>query len=316
MRIIKYLFFFTLIGVALLFVGFIVSQRILLYVGEQQLIRSIQSLTSASRQQIYYNQCQELNRQYGLESNSTLFQLRFIDDQEYLLETICQALPDSPNEIGRAKLPEFVTKLPGSSGIIFDDTTGQVRLTIFHDLIKQVAVIFPWLESELKLTTVITVVDGQLQRHSEYVPTHGPDTTCAGYGYRCCADVIEEGIGQQASAQDRPNRCFESCQSLPAVLAFTASPGFDQFARTIEVTSGQQVEFWTVSNSDKNMMQMLDFGDGNSYRNQSLTQPVIHTYDCRMNLCEYEAIVQLESENGVRSITSPVSTIKVKVKSN
>jgi len=314
MRFIKYLLFFSLTGMALISIGFVVLQRSLLYVGEQQLIRSVQSLLNASRQQTYYNQCQDLNRQYGLESNSTLFQLRFLNYQEYVLETVCQALPDRPNEIGRGSLPEFVSKVPGSSGFTLNKETTQVRLEVLGEVVDMIAAVLPWLESGLRPEAVVTVSESQLVKNSEVLDTKGPAAECAGYGYTCCAEVIEKGFGTQITAQDCPSRCFQSCQSLPAVLAFTAAPGFDQFTRTIEISSGQQVEFWTVSNANDNLIQVLNFGDGNSHRDQSLVQPVIHQYNCLRDVCEYTASVELEDENGTKSIVSPVSSIKVVVK--
>lgn len=314
MRVIKYLLFFLITGLALVCIGFVVSQRVLLLVGEKQLTQSLKSLMAASRQQIYYNQCQQLNRQYGLESNSTIFQLRFINDQEYLLETVCQALPDRPNEIGRGKLPDLLSKIPGSSGFILNQETTQVRLQVLREVVDQLAAVMPWLESGLRPEVVITVSDSQIIDSSDLLNVLGPNTDCAGFGFKCCAEVIEKGSGQQITAQDCSGRCFASCQSLPAVLAFTAAPGFDQFSRSIDVTSGQQVEFWTVSNADENLLQVINFGDGNSHRDQSQIQPVIHQYSCLTNICEYNAEVQLEDENGVKSIVSPVSTIKVTVR--
>lgn len=314
MRVIKYLLFFLITGLALVCIGFVVLQRVLLFVGEKQLTQSLRSLLTASRQQTYYNQCQQLNRQYGLESNSTFFQLRFIDDQEYLLETVCQALPDRPNEIGRGKLPNLVSKIPGSSGFLLNKETTQIRLHALHEVVDQLVVVIPWLESGLRPEAIITVSDNQIIGGSDILNVQGPNADCAGYGYKCCAEVIEKGYGQQISAQDCSSRCFASCQSLPAVLAFTAAPGFDQFSRSIDVTSGQQVEFWTVSNADQSMLQVTNFGDGNSHRGQSQIQPVVHQYGCLTNTCEYIAEVQLENENGVKSIISPVSTIKVVVR--
>lgn len=315
MRVLKLAVFYVFLAFIVVVPGFLIAQRIVLYVGKQQLISAVSQLKGQAHQQLYFNRCRDVNRQYGQDNAETYFWIRFENDQDFILESVCGSLPDKPQEIARGSLNQFVSKVPGTSGIIFNDQTYKVELTAFAQVSDWVKTNIPPLLPLVNPTAAVVVQDEKVvvtQESAVYPP--GPVTACVGYGYTCCDGITLDGVGTSITATDCKNRCFASCSTKPSIVSFTASPNFDQFKRQAEVGPKEDVEFWLVSglNQDTYKLQ-LDFGDGSVFNGSLQQLPVTHSYICTQPQCQFDAQAVLVSPSGAQSAVTDISKITIVV---
>ncbi len=282
---------------------------------------SLRELVKAGRSGMYANQCQSNGLRAGGQTTSPTTQLRFTSSTEYVLEVICRDFSFEPVVVGSGTLPQFVTKIPGTSGFIYgDDTSSGVGLQVFEDLAKNVAETVgkpvPFVSKRIAMTLQgSTIKVAGLDALPQVAA--GPVTTCVGYGYFCCQDGVQQGVGAQITGlTECKASCFAQCVAQPIVLAFNPNPFFiDSEQRVVSVRSGGVVEFSVVSDAlaDEKITALFTFGDGKTEERSDLTTPVSHVYSCALPSCEFTASVRLTNAQGVESSESTISKITVRV---
>jgi hypothetical protein len=323
MRIIRFFSSTLIFIVFLLVIGIFLGRELLLIVATNDLKRSANRLLSINH---------TFNCREGFaRSRSAWGQIRFIDDTNYVLETVCSEYQRDPIELESKTLPFSVRKIAGSSGFVFNLAEKKSSKITLHCLGKE-TVLFKEI-NELGV--------GEAPQSINYIA--GPPTECAGFNYQCCLEDIEKGIGQvQQLATDCPRNCYASCQSRPFVVTFNGMPASLAGSRTISVTSGQEVTFAFVlsegkkelfegqllvdGHKDESFLQWksrlkivtdfllnqqsksistvqlpitstIYFGDGQSYTTQDLQGVINHVYTCNEAVCNYEAWIEARDAN-------------------
>jgi hypothetical protein len=220
--------------------------------------------------------------------------------------------------IDTGELGMFMTKRPGSSGIVLGADSSLVELVAFEEeaqTIKKVLPIPPFLIERSRVVGIenMLIVSRALGPGERL--QQGPVTSCQGYGYKCCSLASEKGIGEQITGLlDCKDSCFNSCVSRPVVLSFNTNPVLDMRSRQVMISSGGGVEFSYVSDGDAAdaIQAILDFGDS--------TQPgaingedgtLSHVYTCLSSPCTYTAKLKLIDKWNIESAPSTVSTVTV-----
>lgn len=282
---------------------------------------SLRELVKAGRSGMFASQCQSNGLQAGGQTTSPITQLRFTSSTEYVLEVVCQDFSFEPVVVGSGTLPQFVTKIPGTSGFVYGDATiSGVGLEVFGDFAKSVDETLgkpiPFISRRIAMTlqgsTIkVAALDALPQADA------GPVTSCVGYGYFCCQDGAQQGVGAQITGlAECKASCFAQCRAQPVVLAFNPNPFFiDSELRIVSVRSGSVVEFSVVSDllADEKVTALFTFGDGKTEERSDLTTPVSHVYSCALPSCEFTASVRLTNGNGIDSSESAISKITVRV---
>jgi len=318
MRILKLLFaallFFGVIGVG----GFLVIREGLLYWGVSSLEHSLQELRGAAGSDAYDSECQ--NRGGGDNvsefDEAVRYQLRFLSSREYVLEAVCHQFSLNPIVISRNVLPEFISKSVGSSGFFWSETsTSSVELVVFRDLEKQIQKYAKFDTSFLVRKKSLVVANNIVTTQSGPVPnSEGPVTSCQGYGYQCCEQSSQIGIGNQIKGTiGCSETCFSACASRPHILSFNSNPFFDIRTRILTLDSTQAVEFIYVADSadSEELTGIFDFGDGQQTRIIGKQGHVNHTYSCPQGGCKYTAKVKLADKWGVESADTPINQIVI-----
>lgn len=316
MRIVSYIFsiffFFCITGAVVFYVG----RELMLWWAVYSFKTSLRTLQIAS-QGTYDGQCQQ---RLGTTGLTATLQLRFLTSKQYVIEAACEQFVNAPILISTGELPAFVTKRPGSSGVILGAESSLVELVIFEKEAHAVQKILPLPASFVERAKVVGLENLKVVSRSPRtgeVFASGPVTSCQGYGYYCCNESSEKGMGEQITGlQDCRDTCFSACVNRPVILSFTTNPVLDMRARQVVISSGGGVEFSYISDGDEadGIQAVLDFGDG--------TQPgamngsdgsLSHVYNCFNRPCTYMAKLKLIDKWNIESFASPVSTVTVSV---
>lgn len=336
MRIIRFLSSSLLLIIFLIVVAILLGRELLLIIASSELKRAANSLLN-------YN---HLNNCYDGFSRSPAAwgQLRFVDDREYVLETVCSDFPKKPILIESQTLPVLVKKVAGGSGFIFDLREKKASQIVLNALGK-----------ELTIFKEINELDtGKAPTSIDYYP--GPASECEGFNYQCCQNDIEQGVGvRQELAIDCARTCYSSCRPRPLVLAFNAMPSDSSNKRTVHIKSGQAVSYAfvvgdgkqelfgkqiMVNDEDDSFLQwksrlelLIDlmsnienkpaeavqlpitstifFGDEQSYTTQSLQGVTEHVYACSEAVCYYEAWIEAQDARLSKSVDYELSRLKI-----
>lgn len=244
-------------------------------------------------------------------------QLRFINDRDYNLESVCAGFEFSPELIDSGSLPAGVRKKPGSSGLVLASGAWQLGLQYLPE--KLTSLPLPkWLLNWLKTRTVFIFVENkrQVDTLTQAPDLETPTTNCVGYGYSCCDQVTQMGLGESRPATDCVDSCFSSCAQRPTILSFSVLGGqFDQYARTLHVKSGEKVDFF-YQVADFGVAPInaeIKFGDGKIWQDQSDQDSTSHTYTCDVSECVYQATLTLTDAKSVSSVINPISNLQVVV---
>lgn len=320
MRIVRYLLIFTALVLILGVGSFFVVREALLYWGTQSLVESLRSLKESATSGLFEIECARKTGGTGFEvtSDPVTVQLRFLSSEEYVLEAVCAGFPQSPILIKQQTLPPFITKVPGTSGFIWEELhQSGVELAVFSQLEKQLSDISKFDLGFISKSRGIMVDDRVIVTRASVQPdlSAGPETSCEGYGYTCCNETAEMGAGSQITGLPScPERCFAACVARPVVLSFNSNPFFDVKTRTVSIGSGETVEFRYVGSSTSNGLQaVVDFGDGKQGMAEGTQGSIVHNYTCNQAACAYPARIILRDAWGVESIDTPVSKITINV---
>ncbi len=318
MRILKIFFgaitFFAIITI----VGFFITRESLLYWGTSKVESSLMSLAQSRNRDSFVSQCRQLGSTFVNGEDAVVYQLRFLSSNEFLLEAVCSQFSFDPILIKQVVLPQFVTKVPGTSGFVLNPRQSGIELQVFSEEINKISDIIKIDLSGLLRKEAIVAENGIVIRDSEngYLGG-GPTTSCSGYGYQCCQDISQIGVGDKISGLvDCEKNCYSSCATRPVILSFNSSPLLDPRERSLVISDGATVEFTYVADAGKATTAggVLDFGDGKKLPITGLAGQSSHTYSCNRASCEYTAQLILEDNWGVESADTSTSKIRIVVR--
>jgi hypothetical protein len=141
-------------------------------------------------------------------------------------------------------------------------------------------------------------------------------TTCSGYGYSCCDEVTEAGVGDTyPAAVDCPKNCSAVCRQRPVVLSLMTDPVADVAKRVVRISSGQAVAF-TYQMSiplHKKFRGIFSYGDGTQEELTTASGLLNHTYSCTTSVCRYQAVIQFITDENISSVNTSLSSVTVEV---
>ncbi len=330
MKILKAFFTSLLILAIVAGLSFLISREVLLMMATNRVQQSLKWIRDINNNQQYATDCMSKGSRRDQLGAVHYTQLRFIKPDSYVVEVICNGREHNPIEITDESLPPFVNHEVGYSGFRW----GQDQAINFNC----------W-----NRTASVSVIEGVV--HSSLKPAQmdskiGPPSFCRAYGYNCCDPNSQQGHGAQISAAlDCPKTCYIDCKDRPLVLNFSSQPYYDKLNRTVNINSGQSVTFsFTVSpnqepvligyfdeddriekaiatiesifrkeKSENEVQVVLDYGDGQREKFDSLRGQIVHEYHCAQSQCNYTADLMVFKDNGVRSVDTLQNKIKIKV---
>jgi len=280
---------------------FVIAREVVLVAAVGQLKDIIsQGQTVARNPGRYHRNCREKGILDSSQAGVRLVQLRFLSDRQYQLEAICEQFSLEPIVIEQGEFPLQVRKVPGSSGLVFGQARGKVAVEL-------------WGRSREVLVEANEVVEVFSRQE---LPGIQPLSSCGGYGYQCCQSEVSIGTGSQwTEAVDCPQTCFSTCQPRPVILTFQTDPPMDSVNRTLQITSGQVVEFSYLLDitEELGLRVKLDYGDGQSAQLGQSQDTSRHIYDCNLPECNYTANLTVSEFTGVTSASTPLSQVTIKV---
>lgn len=319
MRILRLLISAFIFFIIIVVGGFFLVREGLLYWGSSNVRGSLREMVQAKNRGSFGSQCTQLGSVAIGDEQLVTYQVRFITSSEYLVEAVCEGFQYDPITIEQGSLPQFVTKVPGSSGFRYSYDAHGIELEVFSSevaaLSKATGFDFSFL---VKKKTLIVDQGILIKSDATSFLGEGPVTICAGYGYECCNEVSHFGVGNQIiGLPDCENSCFSSCASRPVLLSFNTNPLMDPKTRSITIGPGDSVMFTFVADSGeaKSMSGVINFGDGQKAPISGLAGQVSHDYACASTKCTYVASLVLEDNWGVKSAelqTSKVTILVVK----
>jgi hypothetical protein len=311
-------FFVALIFVLLLSVGgFLLLREYVLSTGTTVLKDSLRTLVKTARSGSYAEQCTSRSSS-KIQTKEPVVQLRFISSTEYVVEVVCSEFAFDPILAEHGSLPQFVTKVPGTSGYVYDsEGRSGVALVVFAELERSLSALVGKNLSFVQKSTAMILDNVSISREAvESLETvsAGPVTSCEGYGFSCCQDGIQMGVGEQISGLVACKAsCYSSCIARPVILAFNPNPFFESVTeRVVRTHPGGTVEFVVVSDViGSGATANFSFGDGETAQSSDFTQPTAHRYLCATGSCRYSTSVRVNNAQGVESSESVLSKITV-----
>jgi hypothetical protein len=332
MRVLKNLGISLLILAVVGGIGFLIMREILLLITISRVKKSLTQVRSVDTKQTYLTECMSRGSSRDDKGKAHSTQLRFLDKGNYIVEVVCNQMEYNPIELERGQLPSAVVPQPGQSGIRWGLDAGLNFISF--NRVASVSIIDRMIVTSLKPTVVAS--------------HQGPPSDCLSYGYQCCDQDTQIGTGDKITdALDCPQSCYEICSERPLILSFTTQPYYDRITRTLQVSASEPVVFsylvtpnqsfdlsyvtygesddlveniiamidtiFTRQPEDEQVQVFLDFGDGNVEEFAGLRGQTEHQYDCASNSCLYHAKLRVQKEDGIESLESPQSTIKVQV---
>lgn len=316
MRILKIILNAFLLFTVIVVVGFFLGREVLLSLGESKIRAALRELTQVQKRGNFEAQCSELGANVIGGETLVTYQIRFISSSEYLVEAACEGFVYDPITIAQGSLPEFVTKVPGTSGFLLDGMLRNgVELEVFALEIKVLSKATGVDLSFLSRTKSIVAENGMVIKNASIATTgDGPVTSCPGYGYQCCNEVSHFGVGSKIiGLPDCEQSCYVSCATRPVLLSLNTNPLFDVQTRTLKAQSGVPVEFTYVADfgDADSGTGILNFGDGKKASISGLAGQLSHTYECPSGYCEFTANITLEDNWGVKSAQLETSKVKI-----
>jgi hypothetical protein len=300
LRIIKTLLSSIIIFVVLGGIGFFAVREVLTQMAVSQLKASVSKMRQiAANTGAYTQEC----RLKGVTQGRAIemIQLRFTSDTEYFVEVVCSNFSLSPIQVSQKSLPPLVTKVPGNSGLVWQELPTSLGVQLWGRTL-QVGV------TDFQLVTGSSVQTIQPVR---------PITSCQGYGFECCQIETAQGEGALVSdAADCPRTCYSSCVARPVILSVTTQPFLDQKTRTVTLKAGEEVEVGYVLDAAvlEGLRVTIDFGDGEQQRFSDINDRTAHVYKCGGGNCQYQLTVSAVDGAGIMSAATPITKINVVVK--
>lgn len=313
MRILQYAFFSLIFLVVGIFILFILAQEIFIFWGGSSLQGAIYALPKSGVTGI----CQDYLNQYSEDKVKVGYQLRFVSDTTYISEAYCDPFNSNATEIKQTKLPPFVTKIPGSSGVIWGEAKSGIGITVFKD-------VYAFIQDNVGIDLSILKKQKYISAENETVVTESvfdtygqtPIAACEGYGFQCCDSVAEEGLGEQlVNTTNCERTCFSSCARRPVILSFMSDPFPDLDLRETYISKDTTIIFQYLidTTTTQNPTVILDFGDGTQETSSGNSGSIQHAYTCETASCTYNANLAVIDSNGRTSAVTPLSGLKIVV---
>jgi len=254
----------------------------------------------------------------GLDGDVVEYFVRFTSDHKFEIEAYCTEFSFDPRQLGRGELHPFVTKLPGSSGVLFGEEPSFIELTAFEPELLAIEGWTGWNLDLLRRSRAIGVEGNRLKEFVGALPdyTVGPATSCTGYGYVCCDRETQVGTGELlASSVECDGGCYGSCMELPSVVALTPSPYFEPDSREIRISAGNIANFAYVVQSGSYPVTSvnIEYGDGAVESSTEVSGMFSHAYTCPTESCRYTAIITAVDERENRSAVTLINRVDVLV---
>lgn len=302
MRILRFLFKSALVLGVLAVLGFFIGRELLLFAGTSQLRNAAVQLRQASQNRTtYIVECQKRGATDLTVDVIEQIQLRFKDSRQYSVEVLCRHLSLDPIIVSEHTLPMFVTKVPGTSGLVWDAGVNAVGLELWGRT-----------KSFVLEGTEFSTTNAQ----TNALLASGPVTSCQGYGYSCCTNESAEGVGNQITvAQDCPRTCYQSCVARPVVLSLSTDPYFETATRQLEIAPEQEVTFSYVADfgATSGATVVLDFGDGQHQEFDQKQGTATHVYACPRRGCQFTAHLKIINDQQVESVPTTISQVQINV---
>ena len=297
----------------LVVVVFLIGREVVLSMGVSNIKDSVLTLRDHQKRSTYYDVCNRKGSQVIEGFEFVTYQLRFTSSTEYVLEAVCAQLEFDPVLIEKKSLPRFVSKVPGASGFLMsrDKVTG-IELEAFGEIEKMLDLSFPISKQKTVAVNNMQLVYPQTDQFFD----EGPVSSCEGYGYLCCDNLTQQGIGEQISGADGcPDTCFADCETRPSLLSFTTNPLLNPKTRTIQISRNSGLEFhFVVDGGDSRAVKVnIDYGDGETESVSAEEGRSIHRYACSTHYCRYQAHIELEDNWGVKSVETSINRINIEV---
>lgn len=316
MRFITSLLTISIFLLVLLGVGFYFTREYFLYRGTENFKKQVLILRRANAAQLCQSKSVDLLGVGGDGSEPTK-QIRFLSDTEYILEVICPSYSFDPITVSENELDRFVQKVPGSAGLLLNRNRTGVELIAFSSLEEQMK---EWFGRDIPFVSKTRPV---VLEDNDFIVLQPGETlgasplgSCEGYGYQCCEIESEIGQGEQINGlQGCEINCYTSCRKRPLVLSFTSNPFFDVSDRSVQIRSGESVDFGYLLDPGAidDVTITLDYGDGESETLTETNGQVAHTYTCLADACQYQARLSVVDAEGVESADTSVTKILIRV---
>ncbi len=300
MRVLRSFILFFLFIILVSVSGFLIAREVLLAKAASDIRTAIRSMEKvAYTRSEYANEC---IRKGGISGQSvSSVELRFMTEKEYRVVAVCEYFRNEPIFVTSYTLPQFVEKIPGEAGLIWDPTgKSGIQLSMWG----------------LEKTIILDGTDFIVHRGLKEIDGNRPPAVCQGFGYTCCDGVTEVGVGEAMSAAgDCPESCFLKCESRPVVLRLYSDPPPDLRTKITTISSGTEVSFfYTIDSGQGEQVDVtVDFGDGQKQVVSEAEGIVTHAYQCATAACEYTATVQASDAFARKSVITPVSSLLVRV---
>lgn len=284
--------------VAMLFFG---GREVLLLLAKNQIQNEVEKMRAGTKSSNEYAvMCAKMftitEQVYALEA----IQLRFTSDHTYNVEIVCVQRESDPIALRSGSLPPFVSRLPGSSGLVFAYNRPA----------------YTYVEvSTYGRTSRLAYKDAGVTGKSQL-----PVAACEGWGYQCCDAITTVPVGGPASGQvtDCPGGCFSSCKQRPLILSFRSEPRLQAETRSVTVKKDQAVVNFSVIAANPGVVGgvkrvELDYGDGtrDTFTKEQIS--MAHTYSCATVTCSYTAKVVAYDADGLNSPDIRTSSMTVVV---
>lgn len=296
--------FIRLLIVVLLLGGtvFFGGREIWLLLAGEQIISDAHTLTRPTQWEKYLEGCSS-----SLITGSSPFagfQLRFVDQEKYVLEVDCVAQQPVVKE--SISLLQGVKKTKGSAGFYYDFQSKEFLGEVQIEFLGRSRVVY---------------VDGENVKQTwgttQYIVSK-PASACQAFGYTCCDAENQQGVGEEISAGvvDCSQNCFSSCLQRPLLLSFQSDPAGDYQERIVRLNGTSALVIFSFA-FDESAAAIdtvtLDYGDGTqqSYEQASSLSP--KEYSCLSGKCTFVATIQATDNRGVSSPTTRLSTITVEL---
>jgi len=317
MRVLRILFSGLLIVVLLATGAFFGAREVFLWWASRSVVSAVQELARTQTKGTFAQQCQ---RSVGSDVFGTVeptYQVRFLSNTEYALEVVCGEQAKEPILITRKTLPLFVSKVPGSSGILPDAALSGIRLTVFAEQFALIKTFIGYIPEFFVRERAVVLSEGLVLADTDAVELGvGPATSCEGYGFMCCDSQTQMGAGESLSgAQNCPSTCFSSCITRPVLLSFTTAPFINPQTRSLQIASGGTVSFHYVADAGKSsdLSAVIYFGDGQRAQAQGSAGSFEHVYTCATRSCTYTAKIDLTDNWGGTSLPGKLDTVAITV---
>lgn len=302
MRILR---FFVQFGVLALIVAafvWLVGGTIWLRMATIPFQQEVKTLTEMNKQfQSYTQRCQSAPSSTQ-DSSPIGVQIRFVDDQSYVVELVCSLIESQPIELHTGKLPPLITRAPGSAGFFYSNAGGSDTGVDLVSLGKHLSMVLE--KDTFSIGKSIAIPDAAY-----------PQNSCKGFGFSCCSDQsgVGDGVQKSVGVLDCPTSCFERCSSVPFVELFTSDPlaTFDLHEINLSKESQSVTFSYAVTSTNSTVASVsIDYGDGSNDSATTSQGIFSHTYTCASG-CRYTVKIAGKDALGKSSLESPQSTLYI-----